>query len=338
MKKICILLVLFCAFSFLLAEEENLLDYQQNTSTEHAVTRQENTSDKNACEYARQAKNIEVWQKYLEKFPEGNCVFEAEAEISELQKNKPVSESQENNFFKPQEKPIVQPKEKVFYFTAKFGLGGDFEGYHGTFGYYVPDYDLKNQFGLSLGLDFDWVVYKNPKTAGQLLLGFGIGFQDWFPTSTQDIEISLPVSFEQYGGYKYEDLTGKVKMSYMRLPLMLNLSYEFKPKSDIMTSVIPKFSFGFNINFFSFEIEGKDKDTLKQALNDYNASADIKFSFAWGLGLNFVFKEHFLVIATIGGDVGSGNSENAIFMPDSKSKNTLYGHHEFITMEFGLRL
>jgi len=40
--------------------------------------------DQQACEYARRVESLEVWQNYLEKFPNGICSFEAENEIANL--------------------------------------------------------------------------------------------------------------------------------------------------------------------------------------------------------------------------------------------------------------
>lgn len=44
----------------------------------------EENADTQACNYARQANDIKVWEAYLKKFPKGTCAFIAE---SELEKN-----------------------------------------------------------------------------------------------------------------------------------------------------------------------------------------------------------------------------------------------------------
>lgn len=44
----------------------------------------EENADTQACNYARQAKDVKVWEAYLKKFPKGTCAFVAE---SELEKN-----------------------------------------------------------------------------------------------------------------------------------------------------------------------------------------------------------------------------------------------------------
>ena len=67
---------------------------------------EENSQDENACNYARQAQSIEVWQKYLEKFPEGKCAFEAESEIERLKNGSSTDEQPADT---PEEKPEKEP-------------------------------------------------------------------------------------------------------------------------------------------------------------------------------------------------------------------------------------
>lgn len=266
--------------------------------------------DQQACEYARKADSKEVWQKYRKNFPEGSCIFEAEAEIKKLKSS----------------------AKRNFYIMPKIGFGADFSGAPGLWDLYYlyEEQEMKNQFGLSIGLDFDWVIYKSKNIDGKLLLGFGVGFQYWMPTSTYDGTDYRDYFYDEddEDDYHYDI---KMKMHYMRLPLMVNLSYEFKTKSDLITEIGSKLSLGFNNNFFAFDISEEKR------YND-DQLATYKCSFAWGLGLNAIFKEKFVIIATIGGDAGSGHAKNAIFFPNSKSKKGLYSHHEFITMELGFRL
>ncbi len=76
---------------------------------------EEISQDENACDYARQSKSIEVWQKYLEKFPEGKCAFEAESEIEKLKNdNQPAEEEK----YEPAPEPtyIVLTSEPVLYY------------------------------------------------------------------------------------------------------------------------------------------------------------------------------------------------------------------------------
>ena len=271
--------------------------------------------DQQACEYARRAESREVWQNYRKNFPEGHCVFEAEAEIRKLKTS----------------------AKRNFYLIPKIGFGADFSGAPGLWDSYyhlpsVEDQVMKNQLGLSVGLDIDWVIYKSKNIDGKLLLGFGVGFQYWMPTSTY----SYYDGYYTNDGYEYSVIM-KTKMHYMRLPLMVNLSYEFKTKSDLITEIGPKLSLGFNNNFFAFDINRLHSESYEEMYSDYGL-ATYKCSFAWGLGLNAIFKEKFVIIATIGGDAGSGHAKNAILFPNSKSKMKLYGHHEFITIEVGFRL
>lgn len=44
----------------------------------------QNSADQRACEYAKKEANIETWETYLEKFPNGECAFEANVEIRKL--------------------------------------------------------------------------------------------------------------------------------------------------------------------------------------------------------------------------------------------------------------
>lgn len=208
--------------------------------------------------------------------------------------------------------------EKNFYVMPKIGFGIDFDGRQG-----FPDtIELKNKFGFSVGLDLDFVVFRN--SDGTLLLGLGTGFQYWVPTSAQE--------FESYYAPCDSD-TCAMRMHYMRIPIMFNFSYEFNINTDILTAFAPKLSLGFNNNIFVFNFEDFEEEyenDVKDGLGKY------KCSFAWGLGLNFIFKEKYLFIATIGGDVGKDDVQ--YYNKSPKSENTLYGHHEFFTMEFGIRL
>jgi len=86
MKKLFLFISLFFAVFTLLAEDET-------------------SQDDNACDYARKAQNIEVWQKYLEKFPAGRCAFEAESEIERLKNENSEPEQ-------PTETPSEDKKEK----------------------------------------------------------------------------------------------------------------------------------------------------------------------------------------------------------------------------------
>lgn len=96
---------------------------------------EENSQDENACGYARQAQNIEVWQKYLEKFPEGKCAFEAETEIERLKNENPApeqpaetpaeEEKAEEEKYEPAPEPtyIVLTQEPVVYYRPYKAAG-----------------------------------------------------------------------------------------------------------------------------------------------------------------------------------------------------------------------
>ena len=57
----------------------------QNTS--------QNSKDQKACEYAKNNEGLETWILYLKKFPDGECAFEAESKIAELEKKLKKNES-----------------------------------------------------------------------------------------------------------------------------------------------------------------------------------------------------------------------------------------------------
>ncbi len=91
---------------------------------------EEGSQDDNACDYARKAQNIEVWQKYLEKFPEGKCAFEAESEIAKLQNGTPEAEqpaetpAEEEKYEKEKEPTyIVLSSEPVLYYRPYKAAG-----------------------------------------------------------------------------------------------------------------------------------------------------------------------------------------------------------------------
>ena len=80
---------------------------------------EENSQDENACDYARKTQSAEVWQKYLGKFPEGKCAFEAETEIERLKnENQAPEQPAETPEEKPEKEPtfIVLTHEPVLYY------------------------------------------------------------------------------------------------------------------------------------------------------------------------------------------------------------------------------
>lgn len=78
MKKLFVVFAVFMLFVPLFAAEEN--------------------ADTQACEYARKANDVKVWEAYLRKFPKGTCAFIAETELEKNgipipgSKNLPVSD------------------------------------------------------------------------------------------------------------------------------------------------------------------------------------------------------------------------------------------------------
>jgi len=72
------------------------------------VVKQDDISDKNACKYAKEKNDLEIWEKYIEKYPKGECEFEATVKIEELNKKK--SEKDENT--KTSSGKIIPPPKK----------------------------------------------------------------------------------------------------------------------------------------------------------------------------------------------------------------------------------
>ena len=76
----------------------------------------QNSQDKRACEYAKKEENIETWETYLEKFPNGECAFEAETKIKKLKKNISNIREDENKTESEQkrlkEEQIISKQEK----------------------------------------------------------------------------------------------------------------------------------------------------------------------------------------------------------------------------------
>ena len=75
--------------------------------------------DQQACEYARRAESLEVWQKYLEKFPDGICSFEAENEIANLKNG-----TAKQKYKEAESRSIVEENTKqVRYYRPYKGFG-----------------------------------------------------------------------------------------------------------------------------------------------------------------------------------------------------------------------
>jgi len=69
------------------AEEANRIAENAESRAEEAENRAakiQNEKEKSACEYARKEDRIETWKEYIEAFPQGQCVFEANGRIARL--------------------------------------------------------------------------------------------------------------------------------------------------------------------------------------------------------------------------------------------------------------
>ena len=224
---------------------------------------------------------------------------------------------------------ITMP-EKDFNAQLKFGFGVDFTSFNGS-DYNTDRIYFNNQFGLSAGLDLNWKIFQQPEGegAGEFFLGAGFSFQYWVPTTRLDPELTKSGA--------------EATMHYMRLPVTLNISYDFKVDTGTLKRVGPVFSIGFNNNFFFFDYPSSEMSSD----SDYGINYDETFgninhwkiSGTWAMGLNFLFENNWLLRTSIGGDFGNRNPKSELFYKKSKEAYAyfLYGHHEFIMFETGYR-
>lgn len=233
--------------------------------------------------------------------------------------------------------------EKERFVQLKFGIGADFEGTAGrpadedtaTIDYTM----LRNQLGASLGIDFGWIVFdkKEGEGAGTLWLGFGFDIQYWAPTTY--------ISSGERNTYRDSEKIDYIYSHYMRVPVTLNLSYEFRVNAGTLRRTGPLFSFGLNNNIFAFSYNSEDENIKKRldAALDKNLER-YKISGTWSIGLTMVFESSWIINAFIGGDFGNKESGSYLdlynsepYKEQSKYTITLYGHHEFLMFETGYR-
>lgn len=252
---------------------------------------------------------------------------------------------------------IADNEEEANFFTRfKFGLGADFSGTAGAMSYYEEFNCLKNQFGVSLGLDFNWLVFKKERGRGEgnLYLGFGFDFQYWMPTTWRNKD-NAELYDDYY--YYYDDIDFHVMLHYMRIPVTLNLAYELKAGIGSLKSVEPRVSIGINNNIFKFGWGSSDEaysEELSSDMKDLNHRIyNYKISGTWSIGLSFVFDSNWFFSTSIGGDFGSSNYKSSLFyerayerdeeghrtekLKSNKYGRFLYGHHEFMMFETGYR-
>jgi len=79
----------------------------------------EDVRDQPACEYARRAESPEVWQNYLEKFPNGICSFEAENEIANLRNRATKQKFKETE----SDSVVEENNDQVRYYRPYKGFG-----------------------------------------------------------------------------------------------------------------------------------------------------------------------------------------------------------------------
>lgn len=266
-----------------------------------------------------------------------------------------TAETDKSNSEGKTEKTVDPKNDKNFFTCFKFGIGADFSGTAGMFREY-ENYVFKNQFGASLGFDFNWLVFKKESGRGEgnLYLGFGFNFQYWMPTTWRNKE-NRSYDDDYYYDEDYPDFY--IMIHYMRIPVTLNLAYELKAGIGALKSVEPRVSLGINNNIFKFGWGSSDKELneeLSEDLNEFNHRIyNYKISGTWSLGLSFVFENNWFFSTSIGGDFGSSNYRSNLFyerayerdedgdrtdkLKSNKYGRFLYGHHEFLMFETGYR-
>ena len=227
-------------------------------------------------------------------------------------------------------------KAKEFHPELNFGFGLDFTGNIGT--HPLMKAFLQNQFGLSIGVDLNWKIFGQTggDGAGELLLGFGAAFQYWVPTTEYTPEVA-------WSSYDYDD-RNYITMHYMRIPVTLNILYDFKVDAGVLKSVGPCLSIGLNNNLVFFDYSSENEETMEEYEEDYDKNFHHwKLSGTWAIGLNFLFDNNWFLRTSIGGDFGSSNRKSNLFFHDSEESKAgrygrfLYGHHEFMMFETGYR-
>lgn len=231
------------------------------------------------------------------------------------------------------------------YVQIEAGIGADFTGTPGRISdledyvdydriSYLADTLMKNQFGVSLGLDFNWRLFQKTdgEGAGELYFGFGFDLQYWVPTS------AVTNSYlKDYYYYQEDERNKYLALHYMRVPVMLNVSYDFKVNAGKLRRVGPKLSAGVNNNFFITESDyNHDDEKIKEDFEQFIDRIEFQqLSFSWSLGLNLVFSNRCFLAVSVGGDKGSEKIKHYLFNPESG--RVLYNHHEFIMFETGYR-
>ena len=267
--------------------------------------------------------------------PEAKVQDEPQTETPVRNENQ-VNGSVNNEDPADKEAPNETENHEVPYFTQfKFGLGADFDGVAGR-----PLIEearfamLRNQLGISLGFDFGWKVFQKTsgKGAGDLCLGFGFDLQYWVPTTHMSPDNHVDSTNFDKMNYIYSH--------YMRVPVTLNISYEFKVNAGPIRRVGPLFSLGMNNNIFYFSYSTDQEG--EQEYWDYRFDEGInhwKVSGTWELGIGMVFENNWILNASIGGDFGSQNIRSYLLYGKNGNKYDLilYDHHEFLMLETGYR-
>lgn len=160
-------------------------------------------------------------------------------------------------------------ESRSFYIQPTFGIGAAFS-----------DWDPDNQFGISVGVDFVWSVWRNDAAAaGDLYVGGDVAFEYWVPTHD-----------------------GDTKWHIMKLPLQAYVSYEFEINAGPLLAAGPWTTMGLSLDFGAF-----GGDYASEANDDTDSSDKVRASFVWGLGGTLAFEGNWALKAGFGGNAGGGH-------------------------------
>ena len=254
--------------------------------------------------------------------------------VQQQEETQPPAESNLSKSNSDEQQNESENSETPHFVQFKFGLGADFEGVASRPVIEEAVYAmLRNQLGISVGFDFGWKVFQKTdgKGAGDLCLGFGFDLQYWAPTTH--------ISSDGLPPYDYLKGLNYIYSHYMRVPVTLNISYEFKVNAGAIRRVGPLFSIGMNNNifYFSYSVDDENKNKWDSMLD--KDISHWKVSGTWELGIGMIFENNWILSASIGGDFGSQNIRSYLLYGKTGTKydKILYDHHEFLMLETGYR-
>ena len=221
--------------------------------------------DKSACKRAEKKNSVKAWNEYLAEFPDGECEFKARTTLQKLTaKEKKEAELREK----------AEAQQENFYSNADELMDKMFTGRY-NFGILV-NFDYYDKFGLSTGFDFNYNVFRKPDGGGAGNLFVGLGFDLRF----------------------YPPIKGSDDYIFMEIPILANFGYDFKVNTYVLRYVGFWFSPGLD---------------LIAVLDDYDGNSSLKEAFAWELGFDMIFRSRFTVSLGFGGNAGNNWDSSHFF-------------------------